>query len=408
MNTTAKGNILEDFVYDYLQKTVKSQGNDGLVSIVQKHKSYKMDGDDSYVADVSIDKYLRKEDIEIDKPTFSIIYECKNYKRDNTVDKSDFQEFLNKIEHTRYTRVKGYMVTTSSFSAPIISSANYQGIGLIKVNLDDESHEIIVSRRLNCIEDNDEMYQCLVSEKQPKGILVFDNYKFTDLRTILANNKITLTDEFSAVKYFRNVEIEQKALDLLNLAKAKELNVNLVLDKLISFLGLQKEQMRMDNGQLGMLNIKEKKIVLSVTLTGHRRNFTIAHEFGHYILHSTMLENLISEYGETLVSIRLDSYSDNYLERQANYFASSLLLPQSKIIYGFNLFRQKEDIRQNYIYVDSQPDNIHRYMRMQDYLRDLFNVSWQAIEIRLKQLNLLQFGETYQPKHISDYLNNYN
>ena len=122
----------------------------------------------------------------------------------------------------------------------------------------------------------------------------------------------------------------------------------------------------------------------------------------------TMLENLISEYGETLVSISLDSYSDNYLERQANYFASSLLLPQSKIIYGFNLFRQKEDIRQNYIYVDSQPDNIHRYMRMQDYLRDLFNVSWQAIEIKLKQLKLLQFGETYQPKHISDYLNNYN
>ncbi len=43
INTTAKGNILEEFVYDYLQSRVKSNGTDSLISIVNRHKIYTKD-----------------------------------------------------------------------------------------------------------------------------------------------------------------------------------------------------------------------------------------------------------------------------------------------------------------------------------------------------------------------------
>lgn len=404
MNTTEKGNKLEDFVYNYLQSVINPHNKDGIIAYIRKHKRYTMEQNDSYVADVSIDCYLQESDLDlsegIDKPYIVYVFECKNY--NHIVDKSDFQEFQNKIEHTRTTRVKGFMVTTSSFSKQTIESANYFGIGLIVVNLDEQKHTIIVSRQYNYIENDAKLYNCLMGESVANKIILFDNYKFKEMRQMLEDGGIGLKDEFVAVKYLKNTDIERRVKDLLELANASELEADKSLNKVLDYLGLHIEYERLETGQLGLLDIERKKIILSIMQTGNVRNFTVAHEIGHYILHSEALHDMLEEYGETETSLSLNSEGVSCLERQANHFASWLLLPDRKLNIGFNLFRKEEDIRQKYIFVDSQPNNYQRYCRMQDYMRNLYGVSWQAIEIRLKSCGLLRFDERNKPQRIGD------
>ena len=201
MNTTEKGNNLEEIIYSYLQSIIDNHINANGFSVVHKHKRYQMENGDSYVADVSIDKYLRKDDyipsIGIDKPTLSYIFECKNY--NHPVDKSDFQEFQYKIEHTRNTRVKGYLVSTSSYTEQTISTASYQGVGLVIVNINEYTHNIIVSRRLNYKENEIDLYNTLIGKESHMGVIVFSNYKFTNIRSILAEENITLKEEFQCM-----------------------------------------------------------------------------------------------------------------------------------------------------------------------------------------------------------------
>ena len=68
------------------------------------------------------------------------------------------------------------------------------------------------------------------------------------------------------------------------------------------------------------------------------------------------------------------------------------------------MFCAQENIRKGFIYVDSQPDNYQRYRRMQDYMRELYNVSWQVTEIRLKQKGLLRFEKNFRASSIADIL----
>ncbi|MCO4782661.1 MAG: ImmA/IrrE family metallo-endopeptidase [Candidatus Cloacimonetes bacterium] len=80
-------------------------------------------------------------------------------------------------------------------------------------------------------------------------------------------------------------------------------------------------------------NIDTSKDALFVNSTGSlliflkdgvndlRKNFTIAHELGHYILHS--------QFG--IIPIRAYRYGSHRLEWEANWFAAEFLMPQEEI-----------------------------------------------------------------------------
>lgn len=90
------------------------------------------------------------------------------------------------------------------------------------------------------------------------------------------------------------------------------------------------------------------------TFTGPLRDrFTLAHELGHYFLHSGQGENLI----------RATRKGSGQLEWEANWFAASLLMPVQE-------FRQVASAFGNDIYA----------------IAGHFQVSSQAVEIRLKRV----------------------
>lgn len=98
----------------------------------------------------------------------------------------------------------------------------------------------------------------------------------------------------------------------------------------------------------GMLIIDELEttIVYNKNHPVNRRNFTIAHELGHFFLH----RNIQSKFIDRPKS--LSDYIDSDIEKQANVFASELLIPQkvlvSMLINRFNFYRIGKITRASY------------------------------------------------------------
>lgn len=105
-----------------------------------------------------------------------------------------------------------------------------------------------------------------------------------------------------------------------------------------------------------------------------RRNFTIAHELGHWFLHKDLAqENLFGMKGNVLICRGINNKIDNK-ERQANIFASHLLMPEKFLktqLSSFTTPLNEYDLRK---------------------LAKIFQVSKQAMKIRLvDELKLLHY-----------------
>ena len=99
----------------------------------------------------------------------------------------------------------------------------------------------------------------------------------------------------------------------------------------------------------------------------YRQYFTIAHELGHYFLHKDDLRKRggVFDLGNVLMMYRTDIGLSSEKEREANYFAGSLLMPKKRVREAWERF---EDIEK---------------------CAKLFSVSKSAMAVRLNVLNLI-------------------
>lgn len=148
---------------------------------------------------------------------------------------------------------------------------------------------------------------------------------------------------------------------LLNFAKRNNVNLNpLDVARLTSLLGVIMRHEPMRGEDSGSLK-KDKKTgewIMTVNSLHHpnRQRFTIAHELGHFIKHSSQLDffedKIFFRNGET-----------NIFEIEANKFAAELLMPELE----FRSF-----VKGNSTLVSD--------------IADFFHVSSMAVRIRAKQL----------------------
>lgn len=102
-----------------------------------------------------------------------------------------------------------------------------------------------------------------------------------------------------------------------------------------------------------------------------RRYFTIAHELGHFFLHSEIIkeEKIIIDNEDSLdsskVLFRIDEAKSTQIEKEANNFAASLIMPRDLVIKAWNILEDVEECAK------------------------IFNVSIIAMSIRLEKLHLL-------------------
>ncbi len=105
----------------------------------------------------------------------------------------------------------------------------------------------------------------------------------------------------------------------------------------------------------------------------YRQRFTIAHEIGHRVYNHEGIRNRITKDQIKFITNGDESYLDVLIERQANNFASKLLMPKKL------LDEVKKELQEN--------NGIKNYKQLVINLAEKFNVSYIAMEYRLRALN---------------------
>lgn len=125
------------------------------------------------------------------------------------------------------------------------------------------------------------------------------------------------------------------------------------------------------SGAIGF-NKKEKKfeILINKEKPQNRINFTLAHEIGHYFLHQDVIKKDDVIDSEDVIEasnvlFRLDTALATVIEKEANNFAASLIMPESLVRRAWKAYGTVEGCAK------------------------LFQVSLVAMSIRLERLGLI-------------------
>ena len=126
----------------------------------------------------------------------------------------------------------------------------------------------------------------------------------------------------------------------------------------------------MENKKYTVIYIKGGTIILDMSLLCSKNNgrlrFTCAHELAHWLIHQELYLNS----AESAAMIKVSS--DDHIESQADYLGSALLMPLGQV-------------KKAYYTLHGSETSANIALK----LADLFQVSKQAMEIRLRSHNLL-------------------
>ncbi|WBS73150.1 ImmA/IrrE family metallo-endopeptidase [Elizabethkingia meningoseptica] len=147
------------------------------------------------------------------------------------------------------------------------------------------------------------------------------------------------------------------------------------IETLITKEGINKIEHPFDDDIAGVLIIDDKndKVTIGVNKKSspERKNFTIAHELGHYILHNDKSNMFLDK---VFYRKKSEGYTtkEEKIEKEANYFAANILMPENLV------FQEIEKLDKD-LYEDSSIKELAR----------TFNVSSSAMSFRLINLGIL-------------------
>jgi Zn-dependent peptidase ImmA (M78 family) len=142
-------------------------------------------------------------------------------------------------------------------------------------------------------------------------------------------------------------------------------------------------------------NPLEIKIYRSADHPKEREKFTLAHELAHHFLgHSRYMsgEYLDTEDLEVENPAELGVKDIMRMEWQANYFASSLLLPERQFIADFLSLTESLGLKDRgfgLLYLDEQACNVQSFFYVTGILKDTYKVSREVVKLRLKRMGFL-------------------
>ena len=154
------------------------------------------------------------------------------------------------------------------------------------------------------------------------------------------------------------------------------------LHEVAVLLGAHVAERPLDADVSGVLVVQGRDRYVLVNESHHtnRKRFTIAHEFGHLVLHDMSIDRVIVDtdvrvyqrVGEASSGVydQADSTTTPQEEKEANFFAAALLMPSD--------------------WVQSCAKDLQDDDSLVESLADMFQVSVQACFIRLQQLNIIE------------------
>lgn len=140
--------------------------------------------------------------------------------------------------------------------------------------------------------------------------------------------------------------------------------------KLAKKIGVQVLKKQFDEDVSGVFIMSEKTPIISYNGNedSKRIRFTVAHELGHYILHSNEQPFFLDKSPKVMYRNSASTTGEFLKEREANSFAASLLMP-SKLIE---------------LELEAMSNEVSDIVK---HLAKKFNVSEQAMSFRLSNLD---------------------
>ncbi len=167
-------------------------------------------------------------------------------------------------------------------------------------------------------------------------------------------------------------DIEARATELLKQNGLFKQAVD--VEALAAALKIAVQSQHLEDGFSDFFFVKEGNATAFVNSDHHpnRRRFSLAHEIGHFVLHHQPTKKLDDLFLDKSVALytRKDHHS-NDMEREANEFAASLLMPRDLL---------EKYVHKNDLDIEDEFD-VSR-------LALAFGVSEQALQIRLNRLHM--------------------
>lgn len=403
MNTTTIGTEFEKKVYQYLEvllKTEKLPNASSKYSKIFYHKKYICGRSGRAIeTDISIETYNPYAGNQEQWSTL-IIIECKCY--NSKVNISDYDEFRRKLTDISEYGVKGIIVTTKGFSQTNIELAGKEKIALVVFS--DQNFNWLVGR---CLNKYPEQLMPILKGEQSVGLNPISYYKghFFSTPNLLNVLDVALKTRYEYyIPFLSSEELKKKAKEIYQL---QPLQTNDVAGEVLAknFPMIEVRYDNLSQGLLGTIDLRNNIITLSEDIISdtNRVHFTLAHEIGHLVLHRKFLRKEFSSVDDYIDISILSDKNIKRMEYQANVFASYLLLPERKFYYEVALLFKEYSITKGRLYLDHQLCNRRNVSLILQRLSRKFQVSQQAIAIRLKNEKLLIEADNY-PKRIEEIL----
>lgn len=416
MNTVLKGNQFEDKVFDILQDEVEKGSIPLLLQCCKfkkKPKYYSKDREKPIEFDISI------EVTPIGAENYQLLYiaECKNYSGKISID--NIEEFVEKVNQVSGKNVKAVFVFSGELQSGVQTYAKNKGVMLINVTEDNLTNIILHNKKNNykitqdwteSIDYNNGLIADSANiDKQKWDEIIEKAFTISLGKT---TEKSELNSSLSQIERLSKENIEKFAQRVLYKINPSILNgiSNLSVEELSNFLkteygiSIYNDQTVYNLFNLdikGYCDPKKREIHINQEIVGTDSHlFTLAHEFAHILLHAdTGLNqsdyNSLEDSKFNPLTRKHNLQNDkNWIEWQANQFASALLMPKDALKMRLILNQKLLGInRVGQLFLDDQECNKFDYIKITSELSAFFNVSKAMLKYRMDDLNLIRYSE---------------
>lgn len=387
MNTTLKGDKFENLAVDLVHKLIEEE--ELLINMKYirpyKKKKYKSLSRDGYV---EFDYVIELWPPNAERYSVAYFIECKDYK--NRVGVSQLKKFHNDIQEVSGANAKGILITRSLLQDGAKTYAEANGFMVVQAN-SIEDYKIIYHKT----ESKDNSIPTLGGIIRDEGVLgltkIIDkqiNKAFEEFKVGVSYNIDRISKE--TIEEMCNVELQEINPHILSVAE------NLDINKLKNHLEKKYNisvKYHDDGSLLGYCDIANNTISLHQNVEGTKRElFILCHEFGHYKLHQKLIidQFTYNNFTESEYNFKMGKHSltnpKHWIEWQANYFAVSMILPNTSLLAMLWQHQQRLGLNPGKLYLDDQKDNYLNYQTLLYRLSEYFNVTRPNILYRLKEL----------------------
>jgi len=397
VNTVEKGDSFENLCFELISRSMDSNPfgvTPERAKIRKKPRYYSSKREKDIEFDLSVEIWPT----DSDRPSLIILIECKNYKSPVPVKVID--EFGYKVNQVAEHNSKAVIMTSSSFQEGAFNVAKNTGMMLIAV-----SENITLNIVLYKVGGLPKPPRIEVKETQ-KAFAEFCKSLIRATIQHVRGNTFSLTHE---VRKLSASFLEEFAKSFYQgLIKESGANHRTVSFEVIKSFLERKFQLKISiesisdrdaNGNkiLAKCSFVDKLITVDRDIYPTRRfRFVLFHEIGHYVLHNKLVINQIQyeSFSDPQFSFQLDRFllenPKNWMEWQANQFASCLLMP--KMVFLSDITKTQKEIGLqggHKVYLDDQLVNRRDFYSLVGKLSDLYDTTQTSIIYRLKALSKL-------------------